>query len=177
MKAILILMTVLAGALLTPMLLHAEEGEKEMKCACMKGHDDKKVAVEKKMDAEAVELQRLVDEMNATTGDKKLEAMAAVLNKMVQSHKEMHAKMGGMMGTMKKDRDKVKPEAEYSEVDYYTCKMHPSVHWPVPGKCPLCSMELVPVFKGNAGAKPDAKEAKPGEEIEKAEDPHAGHQH
>ena len=31
-------------------------------------------------------------------------------------------------------------------VDYYTCTMHPSVHSHDPdGKCPICSMDLVPV--------------------------------
>ena len=33
------------------------------------------------------------------------------------------------------------------DVDYYTCTMHPSVHAEVPGKCPICGMELVPVMK------------------------------
>lgn len=32
-------------------------------------------------------------------------------------------------------------------VDYYTCAMHPSVHLPDPGQCPICSMELIPVMK------------------------------
>jgi membrane fusion protein, copper/silver efflux system len=34
-----------------------------------------------------------------------------------------------------------------NEVDYYTCTMHPSVHSKTPGKCPICGMELVPVYK------------------------------
>ena len=34
-----------------------------------------------------------------------------------------------------------------SDVDYYTCTMHPSVHSKDPGKCPICSMDLVPVMK------------------------------
>src|SRR5438552_8780167 len=34
-----------------------------------------------------------------------------------------------------------------SNVDYYTCTMHPSVHSKDPGKCPVCSMDLVPVMK------------------------------
>jgi Cu(I)/Ag(I) efflux system membrane fusion protein len=33
-------------------------------------------------------------------------------------------------------------------VEYYTCTMHPSVHSQDPnGKCPICAMRLVPVFK------------------------------
>src|SRR5260221_1062283 len=37
--------------------------------------------------------------------------------------------------------------AEDADVDYYTCTMHPSVHSKDPGKCPICSMDLVPVMK------------------------------
>lgn len=37
-----------------------------------------------------------------------------------------------------------------ADVDYYTCTMHPSVHAEVPGKCPICGMELVPVKKKDA---------------------------
>ena len=39
-----------------------------------------------------------------------------------------------------------------SKIDYWTCTMHPSVHSKDPGKCPICSMDLVPVMKGGAGA-------------------------
>ena len=48
-----------------------------------------------------------------------------------------------------------------SNVDYYTCTMHPSVHSKTPGKCPICSMDLVPVLKKVAntdGAKSDSGE-------------------
>jgi Cu(I)/Ag(I) efflux system membrane fusion protein len=42
-----------------------------------------------------------------------------------------------------------------SNLDYWTCGMHPSVHSKDPGKCPICSMDLVPVMKGGAsGASP-----------------------
>jgi len=37
--------------------------------------------------------------------------------------------------------------AAEADVDYYTCTMHPSVHSKDPGKCPICSMDLVPVKK------------------------------
>src|SRR6266480_6014046 len=37
-----------------------------------------------------------------------------------------------------------------SNVDYYTCTMHPSVHAEAPGKCPICGMDLVPVMKKSA---------------------------
>jgi len=52
-----------------------------------------------------------------------------------------------------------------NDIDYYTCTMHPWVHSKKPGTCPVCGMDLVPVFKnkpqadqtsqmGNAGAIP-----------------------
>lgn len=38
--------------------------------------------------------------------------------------------------------------AKPADVDYYTCTMHPSVKKHDPNdKCPICSMDLVPVKK------------------------------
>ena len=31
--------------------------------------------------------------------------------------------------------------------EFWTCSMHPQIKQPDPGKCPICAMELVPVFK------------------------------
>jgi len=42
---------------------------------------------------------------------------------------------------------KKSPPEKPANVDYYTCTMHPSVHAKEPGKCPICSMDLVPVMK------------------------------
>ena len=40
------------------------------------------------------------------------------------------------------------PDAKPADVDYYTCTMHPSVKKQNPtDKCPICSMDLVPVKK------------------------------
>src|SRR5947207_420832 len=53
-----------------------------------------------------------------------------------------------------------------NNVDYYTCTMHPSVHSKDPGKCPICSMDLVPVMKkesGEATPQPQGDEIKGGE--------------
>src|SRR5215470_17004746 len=50
-------------------------------------------------------------------------------------------------------------------VDYYTCTMHPSVHSKTPGKCPICSMDLVPVLKKvatDSGAKDNSNGAGKG---------------
>ena len=41
-------------------------------------------------------------------------------------------------------------ERDGGDVDYYTCTMHPSVRSKDPGKCPICSMDLVPVMKKDA---------------------------
>ena len=39
------------------------------------------------------------------------------------------------------------------DVDYYTCTMHPSVHLhDAKAKCPICSMDLVPVMKKGASS-------------------------
>lgn len=43
-------------------------------------------------------------------------------------------------------------------VDYYTCTMHPSVREKEPGKCPICSMDLVPVMKGDVTPGPSSKQ-------------------
>src|SRR5260221_10610165 len=43
--------------------------------------------------------------------------------------------------------------AKPDNVDYYTCTMHPSVRSQDPkAKCPICSMDLVPVMKKGTGA-------------------------
>jgi Cu(I)/Ag(I) efflux system membrane fusion protein len=41
------------------------------------------------------------------------------------------------------------PPTTYSpgEIDHYTCSMHPSVNQAVPGTCPICGMNLIPVTK------------------------------
>src|SRR5437773_6958900 len=53
-----------------------------------------------------------------------------------------------------------------NNVDYWTCTMHPSVHSKDPGKCPICSMDLVPVMKKEGGqmqGMPGMPGMKPGE--------------
>src|SRR5881392_1296044 len=53
-----------------------------------------------------------------------------------------------------------------ANVDYYTCTMHPSVHANEPGKCPICSMDLVPVMKkGASEAQPQASSPEGGGEM------------
>lgn len=53
------------------------------------------------------------------------------------------------LASCKKEAGSSKP----ADVDYYTCTMHPSVRSQDPhGKCPICSMDLVPVMKKSASA-------------------------
>ena len=46
-----------------------------------------------------------------------------------------------------------------SNIDYWTCTMHPSVREKGPGKCPICSMDLVPVMKESATPARSSKNA------------------
>jgi Cu(I)/Ag(I) efflux system membrane fusion protein len=55
--------------------------------------------------------------------------------------------------------------AATSDVDYYTCTMHPSVHLHDPdAKCPICGMDLVPVKKADAKAQAAGVAAAPSDE-------------
>jgi hypothetical protein len=57
--------------------------------------------METAMKAQDAELDKLVSEMNAAAGDKKAEAMAALLSKIVEQRKTMHGNMAGMHMEMK----------------------------------------------------------------------------
>ena len=46
-----------------------------------------------------------------------------------------------------------------SNIDHWTCTMHPSVRAKDPGKCPICSMDLVPVMKESATPARSSKNA------------------
>src|SRR5437764_4564852 len=57
-----------------------------------------------------------------------------------------------------------------SNVDYYTCTLQPSVKSQTPGKCPICSMDLVPVMKrggeeAKSQASPQTQDVKSGGEM------------
>ncbi len=45
------------------------------------------------------------------------------------------------------------PDKPAPGIAYYTCSMHPSVHSPAPGKCPICGMDLIPVAAAENGTK------------------------
>jgi hypothetical protein len=178
MKTIQSLTLILAGAVIAVAPLCAEEPAKEpaKEMKCKKEDEGKKSemdkmksemgarmkAMEAKMKAEAAESEKLLEAMNSSIGDQKIEAIAAILNKAAQKEKAMKA----MCEMMMKDGMK-KKDGKPGELDYYTCPMHPEVHWPIPAKCPTCTMDLVPALK-----KPS--DAKPGADPKKAEDPRAG---
>lgn len=46
--------------------------------------------------------------------------------------------------------------AEKEEIAYWTCSMHPSVRADKPGKCPICGMELIPIYKEKIASKEEA---------------------
>lgn len=51
-------------------------------------------------------------------------------------------------------------EEEGKKVLYWTCGMHPSVRMDKPGKCPICAMDLVPVYEKSVSKTEEAKEKK-----------------
>jgi Cu(I)/Ag(I) efflux system membrane fusion protein len=38
-------------------------------------------------------------------------------------------------------------EKSSEQIAYWTCSMHPQIHMPKPGLCPICNMKLIPVYK------------------------------
>lgn len=56
------------------------------------------------------------------------------------------------------EKEKGKTNNAHNVEYYYICPMHPQVREPEPGKCPICSMELVKVEKAQAPAKKHEKE-------------------
>ncbi len=60
-------------------------------------------------------------------------------------------------------------QAEQNDnIDHWTCSMHPSVRSDEPGKCPICNMDLIPVYKENQ------QPAEP--KVDESEN-HTGHEH
>ncbi len=43
------------------------------------------------------------------------------------------------------------PAAEAPAATVWTCSMHPQIQLPVPGKCPMCFMDLIPLEKDSGG--------------------------
>jgi Cu(I)/Ag(I) efflux system membrane fusion protein len=56
-----------------------------------------------------------------------------------------------LLGAVSCKKNDAAAETKSDAVDYYTCAMHPSVHKHDPNdKCPICSMDLIPVMKKGA---------------------------
>lgn len=47
--------------------------------------------------------------------------------------------------------EEAKEAPKERKILYWTCGMHPSVKMDKPGKCPICAMDLVPVYEKGAG--------------------------
>lgn len=60
-------------------------------------------------------------------------------------------------GCAKKTKESAEGK-EKSKIAYWTCAMHPSVHADKPGKCPICGMELIPVYEEAKAKEGVAKE-------------------
>jgi len=46
---------------------------------------------------------------------------------------------------------RVSEKAVQSEVRFWTCSMHPQIRQPEPGLCPICAMDLIPVYEEGSG--------------------------
>lgn len=63
-----------------------------------------------------------------------------------------------------KNHRSTSPAQQKEAILYYTCPMHKFVHSEKPGKCPVCSMDLVPVMKEDAEeAHPEGTSVEPPE--------------
>ncbi len=47
----------------------------------------------------------------------------------------------------KEQRSAVKTQDASAQIEYWTCSMHPQVRKDGPGKCPICWVELIPVYR------------------------------
>ena len=94
MKSTRILAIIVAAALPNA-VLHAQPGPPWMKDNPPKVSEmHQKMETERK--AQDAEIDKLVTEMNSATGDRKMDAMAALLTKIVDQRKAMREKMDGM---------------------------------------------------------------------------------
>ncbi|TDN36927.1 efflux RND transporter periplasmic adaptor subunit [Hymenobacter sp. UV11] len=64
------------------------------------------------------------------------------------------ALLGFAATACQKAKPVAKAETDAADSSYYTCPMHPQVHEEGPGKCPICSMDLVKATKHAAPVVP-----------------------
>ena len=93
MKSTHILAIIVTAALPGAVLL-AQPGPPWMQKNAPKMEMNQKM--EGEMNAQDAEIDKLVTEMNSATADKKMDAMAALLTKIVDQRKAMHEKMASM---------------------------------------------------------------------------------
>ena len=103
MKSKYILTLAIAAALPAIALIAQVPPHGPMK-GMIKGDKSKTMEMPQKMEADMkardAELERLVAEMNSAAADKKVDAIAAVVTKLVEQQKAMHSQMGAMHGGM-----------------------------------------------------------------------------
>jgi hypothetical protein len=99
-----LILSIITAAAMSSTALLAEEAKPD--CSCMADMHKK---MEAKMKADDAEISALVDEMNASTGEKKTAAMAAIINKLVLEKKAMQEKMAAMNT---KTADDKKPDGD-----------------------------------------------------------------
>ena len=58
----------------------------------------------------------------------------------------------GLMSGTKKTEITTPQQSQQSNPEWWTCSMHPQIHQPKPGKCPICFMDLIPVSRQNVQA-------------------------
>jgi hypothetical protein len=63
-------------------------------------HHDERAMMVKMMEASDARLDQLVQTMNSATGQKKVDAMAAVINELIAQRKQMRGHMRQMMGRL-----------------------------------------------------------------------------
>ncbi|HKP50785.1 MAG TPA: hypothetical protein VJU17_12260 [Gemmatimonadales bacterium] len=86
----------LLAATLTPVALSAQQPGQHPDSAMMMNHE----RMMQQVQSADARMDRLVSEMNRTTGQKKVESMAAVINELVAQRKQMRSHMMQMMQRM-----------------------------------------------------------------------------
>ncbi len=59
---------------------------------------------------------------------------------------------GGACSKKSTSPQKDTPTSSEKKIRYYTCPMHPQIHKDEPGTCPICGMNLVPVYEEEKGS-------------------------
>jgi len=141
------ILAIIVAAVLPGSALFAQ-GEQEKMDGMMEEHPAKMAEMDQTMEAEMkaqdAELDKLVSEMNAATADKKVDAIAAVLSKIVEQRKTLHEKMVGMHMDMKGAMDCCKRRDEEVDDEGQSTKLCDTWH--------LTLTNSIPNIKTSAGA-------------------------